>query len=481
MRKATSVALMAIAAVVVTALMVLWQQTRSTAPGELATREPPGQGRKVFAHYFPPYPISIDNLPAAKDYYTVNYLTVEGEGGKHAAYGGLLRDRPLPRAPVSEPDWRIQDLRTEVRQAKAAGIDGFTVNILGLSGMNWTATVNLMRAAAEVGGFTIVPSVDATAGIASESPSAVATRLAELYQYSSAENIDGEYLLSSFAAERKSTRWWQQVTAELEKVHNVPIKFMAVFLDASDVNLQAFAPITYGFGNWGVRTADGVNRAPNYAARAHSLGRTWMEPVAFQDARPRAGTFAEAGNTETGRAAWSKAVRDQAEYVQIVTWNDYSESTQIAPSQAHGSALLDLSARYISGFKKGKEAEVGSDQLYLTHRIHPYDAQTTSGIDGMSSTLGGASTPPRDTVEALAFLSSPALVQITSGGSTKTFEAPAGVSAFTVPLRPGVVSGKVIRDSSVAVSVVSPHTVTTSPEVQDFQYFAAQSRPITSR
>lgn len=467
MRRPTLLALMFTLSVLVAGLLAF----NSTEPGGRTTSRPQ-EGRKVFAHYFPPYPISIDNRAAATDYYSVNYLTREGEGGKHAAYGGLLRDRPLPRDPIAGADWRVEDLRTEVRQAKTAGIDGFILNILGLSGANWTASVNLMRAAADVGGFTIVPSVDATASVASETPSVVATRLAELYQYSSAETIGGEYVLSSFAAERKSTRWWQQVTVGLEKDHNVPTKFMAVFLDASNANFRAFAPISYAFGNWGVRTADSVSRAPNYAARAHALGRAWMEPVAFQDARPRGGTFAEAGNTETGRAAWGKAVRDGADYVQIVTWNDYSESTQIAPSVAHGSVLLDLSAYYIEWFKNDKEPPIKSDHLYLTHRIHPYDAQTTSGISGMSSTLGGASTPPRDTVEALVFLTSPARVHITSGGSTKTFEAPAGVSAFTVPLRQGSVSGRVVRDSSVVVSVVSPHTVTATPVVQDFQYFA---------
>ncbi len=53
---------------------------------------------KVFAHYFTPYPISLDNQDGASDYYARNYLTAGGESGKHAAYGGLLRDRPQPRA-----------------------------------------------------------------------------------------------------------------------------------------------------------------------------------------------------------------------------------------------------------------------------------------------------------------------------------------------------------------------------------------------
>jgi len=460
-------------AVLLVALVALWTHTKLNSPGAPDAVNEAAEGRKVFAHYFPPYPISIDNRPADNDYYSRNYLQIQGEGGKHAAYGGWLRDRPLPRDPIKGADWRVADLRHEVRQAKAAGIDGFTLNIMSLSGSNWDAALNLMRAAADVGGFTIVPNVDANASIASESPAKIASGLAQLYEYSSAEKVGNQYLLSSFAAEKKSTEWWRQVITALERDHNVPIQFMAVFLAPTDANMKAFAPISYGFSRWGGRTVASVANRPDDAARAHVLGRTWMEPVAYQDARPRSGAYAESNNTETGRAAWNKAIEDHADFVQIVTWNDYSESTQIAPSVAHGSVLLDISAYYIDWFRNGRPPTIGSDHLYLTHRIHKYAASATSGIDNMASTLGGASTPPRDTVEALAFLTSPARVKVSAGGSTRTFRADAGISTFTVPLVPGAVSGKIVRDSAVVVSVVSPHTVTASPVVQDFQYFAA--------
>jgi len=61
--------------------------------------------KKVFSHYFSPFPISIDNLPASEDYYTTQYINPYGENGKHAAYGGYLRCRPPPRAPVNSTDW----------------------------------------------------------------------------------------------------------------------------------------------------------------------------------------------------------------------------------------------------------------------------------------------------------------------------------------------------------------------------------------
>lgn len=55
--------------------------------------------RKVFAHYFTQFPISLDNADPARDYYATQYLRPEGEGGAHRGNGGFLRACPLPRPP----------------------------------------------------------------------------------------------------------------------------------------------------------------------------------------------------------------------------------------------------------------------------------------------------------------------------------------------------------------------------------------------
>ena len=470
----------------VTAILVvaatLAAPINSTSPADAATTSavtvpappfgtPPASARKVYAHYLPPFPISIDNQAPATDYYARNYLTVNGEGGRHASYGGFLRDRPAPQAPLSGTDYRLQNLRTEVRQAKAAGIDGFTLNIMSTSGSNWTQSLNLMRAAQEVGGFKIVPNVDAAAGISSQTPTAIAAKLAELYKYSSAEVIGGEKVLSSFAADRKTPTWWKAMVTALENTHRVPIKFIAVFLNASDANMKAYAPFSYGFGNWGARAAASVKRSPNLAAQAHAHGRKWMEPVVFQDARHQSRTYAEAGNTETGRTTWRKAILDGADFVQMVTWNDYTEASHMAPSRAHGSVLLDISNYYINRFKRGVATAITSDHIYLTHRIHPHSARPSYGPTTNTYTLGGMSTPPRDTVEALVFLTAAAQVTITSGTTSRTVSMPAGVSAATLPLKTGTASAKITRGATVTRSVVSPVKVTQTPRVLDFEYF----------
>ncbi|WP_448699237.1 hypothetical protein [Streptomyces avidinii] len=95
-------------------------------PQPAALRSGAAGKKLVFAHYFTPYPLSLDNAAADRDYYTRNYLDPDGESGKHGRYGGLLRDRPLPVTPKGG-DWEYANLQQEVRTARAAGIDGFTL------------------------------------------------------------------------------------------------------------------------------------------------------------------------------------------------------------------------------------------------------------------------------------------------------------------------------------------------------------------
>ena len=89
--------------------------------------------------------------------------------------------------------------------------------------------------------------------------------------------------------------------------------------------------------------------------------------------------------------------------------------------------------------------------------------------------LRGGSSPARDTVEALAFLTEPAPVSLTVGGTTTTCRLPAGVGVCLAPLRPGAVSARVVRGGAAVATVVSPYPVVASPDVQDLQYVASSS------
>ncbi len=441
--------------------------------GQPSTAALRGSAHKVFAHYFPPYPISLDNKDGGSDYYARNYLPASGEGGKHTAYGGLLRDRPLPRAPLSG-DWRLADMKTEVRQAIAAGIDGFTVDILSLSSDNWTRTKLLIQAAGQVdAGFRIVlmPDMTTLGGDAG----ALAAAMAELAASPSVYRLaDGRLVISPFKAEQQSATWWQSFLTAMKDTHHLPVAFVPVFLDFG-ANLAAFAPISYGFSNWGNRSPNQQGGIAGNVSKAHAAGKIWMQSVAIQDERPRSGIYDEADNTENLRTSWGNTISAGADWVQLTTWNDYSEGTQFAPSARHGSAYLDISGYYLSRFKTGSWPAISRDVVYLTHRIQFVAARPTSGSQTKFMAPRDGTASPRDRVEVLTFLRAPAQLTATIAGKSSSTQLAAGVQTTLFALGYGSNEATVTRNGATVAAVRSPYPVSASFTVQDLQYYAVGS------
>ncbi|MCG5430910.1 hypothetical protein LV457_01160 [Mycobacterium sp. MYCO198283] len=434
--------------------------------------------QKVYAHYVPWLPISLDNLPAEQDYYTTQYLNPLGEGGVHAAYGGYLRDRPLARAPIADPNWQYVDVVTEVNQARSVGIDGFAVDIVS-PGAQADSLDRLYRAAAATTDFTIQPTADMSGSLASYTPEQFADEFAPYLQSPGSQRLgDGRPVLGAFYAERLSPTWWNTALTTLRTTYGVDVAFVPTFLDAYS-NMESFAPFSYGFSSWGGRnpqTTDPTSDFPllsaGLARRAHELGRIWMQPIAFQDNRPREGVFEESGNTVTNTNGWQAAINEGAEWAQLVTWNDYAEMTAMAPSEDHGWRMLDLQAYYISQFKYGEAPTVVRDALYVSHRSQPAAAES-GYVESMPMQLRPGTPAPTDTIDVVVFATDPATVWANAGGQVSSCQVGSGRSVCSFPLALGDIVVGLERDGALVQTVTSPYSVTATPEVQDLQYHVA--------
>ena len=436
----------------------------------------------VFAHYLPTLPVSLDNKSAKSDYYTVNYLNPTGEGGVHKAYGGFLRDRPRTRSVLSTSAWRLVDMETEVRQARAAGIDGFALDLvtIGATTQGWKNMTTLLTAAHAVSPtFKIMLQPDMSA-LASKDSASIAAAVAKLAAYPAAYRYaDGRLVVSPFHADSRTVAWWRTWMASMSSTYKLPVALFPV-LNNDQAYGASFAPISIGIGNWGSRNPQWNPPTATYStspigriAKVHSLGKMWMQPVSVQDSRMREGIYDEAANTLNLRDTWSIALRGKADWVLLPTWNDYTENSEIAPSVYHGYAFLDLMAFYITWFKTGVRPTIVRDGVYLTHRRQPFAAKPSFPQTRLEKWRGG--TAPRNTVESLNFLVAPAVVAINVGGVITRCSVAAGLSACIAPLRAGRVSVSVIRSGRTVTSVTSPAVVDTTPYTQDLQYVAASS------
>ena len=398
--------------------------------------------KKVFAHYFYPFPLSIDNKPADGDYYNAQYLNPKGENGKHTAIGGYLRQRPLPVGANPSAEWRLQNVETEVRTAIARGISGFTIDVMsGKEAADSNSHLNmLMKAAKAVDPrFKIVVMPDISALKADAN--AVSQIIAAAAASDSAYRLeDGRLVVSAFNAGLNPPAWWQSIFDQLNS-RGIKIAFVPTFLGWT-AQAASFAGISHGFSDWGTATAASSDAMKRDASLAHdSYGKLYMMPVDPQQYRPKDSIYWEPGNSTAFRTAWMSAINSGADWVQLVTWSDFSESSEVEPyTDASlrtdiGTGFYDLTGYYAAWFLSGAQPRITQDVLYYFYRREPTNAASPAQSAANKLTGNAAA---ENAIELVSFLTEPATLKISIGGQSFTQEAAAGITSFKVPTAPGI-------------------------------------------
>jgi hypothetical protein len=413
-----------------------------------------GSSKKVFAHYFYPFPLSIGDVAADADYYNKNYLSPAGESNKWLAQGGFLRQRPLPVEAGPTATYLVDNMEKEVEMAMAAGITGFTVDVLGADEVDAGSPLqNLYTAAAAVDSrfkVVVMPDIAALGANQAEVVSIIESVANNPAAYRLA---DGRLVVTAFDASIGSVSFWQAVFSDLSTA-GIKVAFVPTFL-GWEGNAAAFAPISYGFADWGTATPGASASSQAWPAAAHGYGEIFMMPVDPQQYRPKDFLFWEAGNSVAFRNAWTSAIAGDSDWVQLVTWSDFSESSDVEPftdatlAADIGTGFYDLNAYYASWFLSGQAPTITNDVLYYFYRREPTGAAASAQADATTIASGG---PAENDIELLAFLTAPGTLTITIDGQTSTQDAPAGLTSFKAPLQPGTPQFSLSRAGTQVIS-----------------------------
>ncbi|MDR3707754.1 MAG: glycoside hydrolase family 71 protein [Capsulimonadaceae bacterium] len=435
---------------------------------------------KVFAHYFTPFPISIDNRDPENDYYAKGYLDPHGERDKWLAHGGFLRERPLPRAPLTDPEWTKRDIETDVRRAVEMGIDGFTVDLMGEPSERnggWRRTIELIEAAQRVDpDFKIVPMPDLTAGY-SHATTYLTDAITALSKYPNVYRLpDGRMVVSPYCAHIEPPAWWAQWLDQM-KAQGVSVALVPLFQGYGRY-LKDYAPVSIGASDWGTRGPTANKGYFGAAKLAHESKLLWMAPVAPQDYRPKDLLTWEGKGSEGFRQSWTDAIDGGADWVQLITWNDYSESSEVSPSTGTQWSFYDLCAYYTAWFKSGKQPKITRDVLYYFHRVESVDAPFDADKQMHKTNLASGADPLIDEIEVLAFLTKPGVLETDIAGKRYTMDAPAGITSFHAPLATGTPRFKLLRKGKSVIDFPSAFPVVDKLPYQDLLYRGgSSSRP----
>lgn len=428
--------------------------------------------KKVWAYYFPPFPLAVDSPDPLRDVYNRWQNTRNSTGG---AYD--LRDRPqLPQRTV-ETVWRQADFEQEVRQAVEAGLDGFIWEYHTSSDQRWNQLPAMLAAAKKVDpGFRIMLSPDFNTAAGSTSDSVYNDVMKVKDDPAIYRNGSG-IVLAPFFPERKTPSWWDGLRNRLAS-SGVKTNLVPIFISWGGGTTQKLEwnNSVSGYSHWGTRTASGVPNLARESAEAHRRGKTWMQPVAFEDSRSYDGRYWESSNSSTLRDSLMSAINSNADSIAFITWNDYTESW-VAPSKQRGFAVMDMAAYYISWFKSGVKPAITQDALYWNHRAHPANAaysKTAIGRNGLPAPMHIANgDAAKNEVELVAVLKSPGRLTITQGSNVRAMDAPAGLTSFKVPMVAGTTpSFKLARVGTTVHSITSNTPVRSSVVYQDMIYHA---------
>lgn len=415
--------------------------------------------KKVFTHYFPPFAISIDNKDPESDYYQRGFLTDTGENNKHLKYGGFIRQRPLPRAPRTESDWRVSDMREEVRMASELGIDGFAFDMLGadLESTHGKKLMTLLQVVKEMdNGFKVLFMPDMMAGFRGK-PEALVPVIAQLAGHPGLYRTeDGRLVVAPYNGQIQTPEYWADVRKQL-KAQGIEISLWITFQGWWKY-VDQYAPVMDGFADWGCSVFEEQRDGRRKALAEHDRkGLPFMAPVRPQDFRPKNFYGSESHNSALFREMWQTVLDYDLEMVQLVTWNDYSEASEIAPSTGTRHAFYDLSAYYTSWFKTGKQPEIVRDAIYYFHRIQPTTASASSPNQAKQFGVKGEAV---NEIELLGFLTQPGTLEITIDGKTHRKEVSAGIQSFAIPLTLGTPSFRLVRDGKTVVERQGAWTIT---------------------
>jgi hypothetical protein len=296
--------------------------------------------------------------------------------------------------------------------------------------------------------------------------------LAKAHPTAVAKMPDGKVVLAPYGAEKHDDAWWNGALSAMGAA-GVPVAFVPLFSNvpwaAAAKAMKASVPMV-GVAAWGARTPSAAKSYATAATTAHAEGLLWMAPVAPQDMRPKDLVSREASNSATFRIEWEDAIADGADWVQLVTWNDYSESTEVSPSLRTQWSFADLATYYTAWFKTGTAPKIVRDRILYFHRAHATTAKPDLGKQTGGAFTWKDGTAPADDIEMVAFLTAPATLEIQIGTRVDRLEAKAGLTSFRVSLATGTPEFRIVRAGVTVQRTTSTWPVTDTITYQDLLY-----------
>ncbi|KAG8862543.1 hypothetical protein FRB96_001100 [Tulasnella sp. 330] len=402
----------------------------------------------------------------------------------------------------------VASLKNDIALAQSASIDGFALNV---GSDSWQpGRVTDFYTAASGTSFKLFMSFDMTVlpGDGAGDADLLKNYITSVYDHPNQLKVNGKSLVSTFSGENSffgqgsANAGWQFVFNGVGAVEFMPSFFST---PAASAAMSVVDGVMNWNGGWltAATTAD-VGAQPE-ESKIIAIANSFDADMAYINPLVAAGktylaTVAGTFFTHYGADSYNKnwlynedysayarrwdtviANRDKTDIVEIITWNDYGESSYIGPigvdqpnSQAwvdgfDHTSILPLTAYYAQAFKTGTYPSITKDQVFIAARPHTYNASPNDPVGQPTNW---------DTVVDDMFVdvlcTAPSTVVLATGdGKSQTFQVPAGASHLSMPLTVGgYLEATIQRDGATVVNCKpTGYTFTDSPPAYNFNFF----------
>lgn len=356
----------------------------------------------------------------------------------------------------------VDQFEAEFRAAKAQQIDGFALNCGAWNKEPHYKDIaaRMFEAADRLGGeFKLFFSADVATGLTADE---AANMVATFHRRPSYFQVDGRPALTSFHGSRE---WTGDVVGKLREAGIAPFVFAnyvrppgaGFFISGAEIETPSEGSVrnlVAAMGDLDGYFYFGAGGTPaNISASSRSFGRllgqagkSFMAPVTpYYKGLGRNNRMFDSAGFAGMVEQWKAAIDSRADFVQIVTWNDWSEASYLQPFggttthtpsagqwgtvPAH-DGFLAASQYYISWFKTGVPPKLNGTRLYYAYQLHPRDC-------------GPAESRPRgwmalaDRVYAMVATDMPLSLNISVGGNSEKIDVAPGLTLASAAMNGG--------------------------------------------
>jgi glucan endo-1,3-alpha-glucosidase len=384
----------------------------------------------------------------------------------------------------------IQGYGREIREAQAAGIDGFALNVGAWSGPDtyYKSRVQLLYQAAELLGtnFKFFFSVDM--GDTNDIVDMISTYAARTNTF----RYENKVVVSTFG--QNDLDWINSIFTPL-KNRGISVFFIPHFWPDPVTELPAYRGAV-GILNVCSNLLDGLflfgaaglpyqlaQCNSNYAAAVHAAGKVFMASYTahyWGNSQTSSGRrYFESDGGEGTILQWNAIIASQPDWVEIVTWNDFNESTYLSPvdnpEQYEGQVVsphryshagfLELSKRYIAWYKTGMPPAINNDVLFYFYRTHSMNLMAADTNDiPVTWRIGDLA----DVIYITVILTATAQLNIVSGTNSATYSLPAGLQQLRTPFAAGSQTFTLTRSGTQVLSVQGPPILS---QIANYDFF----------